>query len=144
MTDHVLVPIDESEQSDTALEFALSEYSDGRITALHVVDPGAFYGAVALETAAPTTYDELQARQEEAAERIVSNAEERAEERGIAIETQTMVGDVANSIVEYADGHDVDHVVIGSHGRSGTSRVLLGSVAETVARRSSVSATIVR
>jgi len=44
----------------------------------------------------------------------------------------------------YAEDLDVDHIVMDSHGRSGASRVLLGSVAETVTRRSPVSVTIVR
>ena len=48
------------------------------------------------------------------------------------------------NIVEYVETHDVDHVVIGSHGRKGLSRVLLGSVAELVVRRSPVPVTVVR
>ncbi|GAB7020902.1 hypothetical protein JCM18750_37640 [Halostagnicola bangensis] len=43
-----------------------------------------------------------------------------------------------------ADSPRVDHIVIGSHGRSGPSRVLLGSVTERVARRAPVPVTIVR
>jgi nucleotide-binding universal stress UspA family protein len=46
--------------------------------------------------------------------------------------------------VDYAAEHDIDHIVVGSHGRTGASRILLGSVAETVARRSPVPVTIVR
>ena len=44
----------------------------------------------------------------------------------------------------YAEENDIDHIVVGSHGRGGVSRMLLGSVAETVARRSSVPVTIIR
>jgi nucleotide-binding universal stress UspA family protein len=47
-------------------------------------------------------------------------------------------------IVTYADENDVDHVVLGSHGRKGLTRVLLGSVAEAVVRRSPVPVTVVR
>lgn len=144
MSIHVLVPVDESEQSNAALKFTLSEYPDAQITALHIIDPGDFYGAVALEAAAPTTYHELHAQQEEAAEQIIANAEEQANTQGSTIETETMIGDVAHSIVEYADGHTTDHIILGSHGRTGTSRVLLGSVAEQVARRSPVPVTIIR
>jgi len=43
-----------------------------------------------------------------------------------------------------APSHDVDHVVMGSRGRSGVGRVLFGSVAEAVTRRASVPVTIVR
>jgi nucleotide-binding universal stress UspA family protein len=43
-----------------------------------------------------------------------------------------------------AEDHDVDGIVMGSHGRSGISRVLLGSVAETAVRRAPCPVTIVR
>lgn len=56
----------------------------------------------------------------------------------------TEFGRPARTIVEYVEDHDVDHVVVGSHGRSGLSRTLLGSVAERVVRRSSVPVTVVR
>ncbi|MFW6265865.1 MAG: universal stress protein, partial [Halanaeroarchaeum sp.] len=44
----------------------------------------------------------------------------------------------------YVEETDVDHVVIGSHGRSGVGRILLGSVAERVVRRSPTPVTVVR
>jgi nucleotide-binding universal stress UspA family protein len=53
-------------------------------------------------------------------------------------------GDPANEIVAYAEETDVDHIVVGSHGRSGLSRVLLGSTAEKVVRRSPVPVTVVK
>jgi nucleotide-binding universal stress UspA family protein len=53
-------------------------------------------------------------------------------------------GQAANAIVAYAEDHDVDRIVVGSHGRRGLSRFLLGSVAERVARRAPGSVTIVR
>jgi nucleotide-binding universal stress UspA family protein len=56
----------------------------------------------------------------------------------------TEIGRPSRAIVEYAEEHDIDHIVMGSHGRSGVTRILLGSVAETVVRRSPVPVTIVR
>jgi universal stress protein A len=46
----------------------------------------------------------------------------------------TTAGDPAEEIVRYATGHRIDLIVLGTHGRSGVSRVLLGSVAERVVR----------
>jgi len=65
-------------------------------------------------------------------------------EHGGPIETAVVVGRPAREIVRYADDHDIDQIVMGSHGRDRASRVLLGSVAETVARRAPVPVTIVR
>lgn len=144
MPSHILVSVDESKQSDAALEFALSEYSDAQLTALHVIDPADIRGGVTLESVSPESYENLQKQQEEAAERILVNATEHADKHGQTIDTEQMIGTVAHSIVTFPEGRDIDHIVIGSHGRTGTSRVLLGSVAEKVARRSPVPVTIVR
>ncbi|RQG93339.1 universal stress protein [Natrarchaeobius chitinivorans] len=144
MTKHVLVPIDDSNRSTDALEFACREYSDAEITALNVIDPGDFYAATGIEGGAMANYDEIQTHHENRAEDILERARERAEEFEHDLETERMIGGVSRSIVAYVEEHDVDHVVIGSHGRTGASRILLGSVAENVARRSPVPVTIVR
>jgi nucleotide-binding universal stress UspA family protein len=144
MPRHVLVPVDESDRSQQALEFVFEEYPDATITALHVLDPGDFYAATGIEGGAMANYDEIQKQHETRANTILEDAETRAAEHGLSIETETIVGGVARSVVDYADDNDVDHVVVGSHGRTGASRILLGSVAETVARRSPVPVTIVR
>jgi nucleotide-binding universal stress UspA family protein len=144
MPRHVLVPVDESDRSQQALEFVFEEYPDATITALHVLDPGDFYAATGIEGGAMANYDEIQKQHETRANTILEDAESRAAEHGVSIETETIVGGVARSVVDYAEDNDVDHVVVGSHGRTGASRILLGSVAETVARRSPVPVTIVR
>lgn len=144
MTSHILVPIDQSEQSDAALKFALSEYPDTQITALHIIDPADIRGGVALESVSPESYGNLQDQQEAAAEQILEDAANQADQHGRTIDTEQMIGTVGHSIVEFADGHNIDQIIIGSHGRTGASRILLGSIAEKVTRRSPVPVTIVR
>ncbi|AGB30709.1 UspA domain-containing protein [Natrinema pellirubrum DSM 15624] len=144
MADNVLVAVDDSNQSTEALEFACREYPEATITAIHVLDPGDFYAVTGVEGTAMANYDEIQDHHEERAENILETAREQADDHGLEIETDHVVGGVSRSIVDYAAEHDMDHIVIGSHGRTGASRILLGSVAETVARRSPVPVTIVR
>ncbi|MWV39846.1 universal stress protein [Natrialba sp. INN-245] len=144
MTNHVLVPIDESDRSTDALEFACREYPDVEITAIHVLDPGDFYAATGIEGGAMANYDEIRKQHENRAEGILERAREQAAAYDHDLETEQVIGSVSRSIVDYVEGSDVDHVVIGSHGRTGASRILLGSVAENVARRSPVPVTIVR
>ncbi|ELZ08731.1 UspA domain-containing protein [Natrinema thermotolerans DSM 11552] len=144
MADNVLVAVDDSNQSTEALEFACREYPEATITAIHVLDPGDFYAVTGVEGTAMANYDEIQDHHEERAENILETAREQAADHGIEIETDHVVGGVSRTIVDYAAEHDMDHIVIGSHGRTGASRILLGSVAETVARRSPVPVTIVR
>ncbi|MFB6084099.1 MAG: universal stress protein [Halorientalis sp.] len=145
MTDRVLVPLDDSPLSDRALEFALDEYADdATITVLHVLDfVEAGYGAP-MEGMLPGYWEDWYEREEENAEQLFEEAQATADEYGVALETETTMGKPARSIVEFADTEGLDHIVMGSHGRSGVSRILLGSVAETVLRRAHCPVTIVR
>lgn len=135
----VLVPVDGSEPSDDALAYALEQFDDAEIVAIHVMDP------VDSATAwGPGVADDWLSASEERSETILEEAEEIAEDADRTVEFDSVVGRPAHTIVEYADEHDIDHILLGSHGRDGLSRVLLGSVAETVVRRASVPVTVVR
>lgn len=144
MSKSVLVPFDDSPLSTDALEFACEEFEDADITVLTVLDfVEAAYGAppgVGLPEHWETWHEEA----EEAADERLDDAAELAAEHGVDVETRKELGPPARVIANYADEHDVDHVVMGSHGRTGVSRVLLGSVAESVMRRAPVPVTIVR
>ncbi|WP_049901359.1 universal stress protein [Natrinema sp. J7-1] len=144
MAKHVLVAVDDSTQSTEALEFACTEYPDATITALYVLDPGDFYAVSGVEGTAVANYDEIEGHHQDRAEDVLDGAREQAAEHGIDLETEHVIGGGSRSIVDYAAEHEVDHIVVGSHGRTGASRILLGSVAETVARRAPVPVTIVR
>jgi nucleotide-binding universal stress UspA family protein len=135
----VLVPVDGSDPSDEALEHALEHFGDHEIIALHVLDP--VDGATAW---GPGSAGDWISAAEERAENVLESARNLAAEAGIEITTDTTIGRPAHAVVEYADEHDIEHVVVGSHGRDGISRVLLGSVAETIVRRSPVPVTVAR
>lgn len=67
-----------------------------------------------------------------------------ADEHDVTIRTATRTGQPDQEIIAYAEEERIDHVVMGSHGRTGLTRVVLGSVAETVVRRSPTPVTIIR
>lgn len=144
MEKHILVPVDDSERSDEAFAYALREYGKERITAIHVIDPHLFYTSVGIEGEWPSADDRFRESIEDAADQFLESKREQAATSGVDIETVLSIGPIANSIVDYAEEHDIDHIVMGSHGRSGASRILLGSVAERVTRRAPVSVTVVR
>ena len=139
MAKSLLVPFDGSEQAHSALEYALVEYPDRTITAIHVLNP-AEWGYGSTEGGLSKRWYE-QAREDSKA--IQDEAEALAADHGIEITTTAESGIPGDVIAEYVGEHDVEHIVIGSHGRSGTKRLLLGSVAETVARTVSIPVTIV-
>ncbi len=141
MTQHVLVPLDASEQARKAFDWALEEFDDLSLTILHVVppnDPGYLPGASVDKSPEDDDYAVA------VAEEFLSDFVEEAENAGVEAEPVVVVGEPSREIVGYAEENDVDHVVMGSHGRTGATRVLFGSVAEDVTRRSPTPVTVVR
>ncbi|MFW5905368.1 MAG: universal stress protein [archaeon] len=140
MTVHILVPMDGSPMAERALDHALSLHPDARCTVLHVID----YIEESYSARALIGGEKLRERAQARAENLFEDAAAIADEHGAEIDTATAIGDPAREIVDYAEDHDVALIVIGSHGRSPMSRILLGSVAETVTRRAPVPVTVVR
>lgn len=142
MTDHVLVPLDESPQAMDAVEHAVETFPGATITLLTVIDPiEAGYRA---ESVLPSYSETWYQNEKAAADDRFQKARELVAGSDVELETATEVGRPARVIVEYIEDTDVDQVVMGSHGRSGVARVLLGSVAETVVRRAYCPVTVVR
>lgn len=147
MNRNVLVPVDGSNRSIDALEYAIQEHPDATITVFHVVNPSEFYKPPNYEGGSLVDYehpDQVFEHYEDTAEDILTNTLEAVDADDMDIQTDFEVGDTAREIVKYIDNNGFDSVVIGSHGRTGLSRILLGSVAEAVTRRSAVPVTVVR
>lgn len=68
------------------------------------------------------------------ADRTVGMVEQMADSHDVSCETEIRTGDPAESILQYADEVDVDLIVVGTHGRSGLARHLVGSVTERLVR----------
>ncbi len=137
---NVLVPLDDSDPARAAVEHAVSEYPGASITVLHVIDPNmATYGDGGVYA-----YESMIEIRENAAEELFEEVGEIASDHDGELNAEIVVGHPAREIVDFADEHGSDHIVIGSHGRSGAGRILLGSVAERVTRRATVPVTIVR
>ncbi len=143
MSRRILVPLDDSERSTEALTFAVETYPDADLIALHIIDPSDFPTG-GFEGGTVADFERFREGQTERGNELLERATDLAAEAGVDIETAIETGRPAKTIVTYADANEIDHIVMGSHGRTGASRILLGSVAEGVTRRSSVPVTIVR
>lgn len=143
MTTHVLVPVDGSSRSDEALAFALEQYPSARVTVLHVVEPVSPYGYAGEDAFDYEAYTREATHREGQAEKLLEGYQQQAADYGTDVETTVEMGKPTKAILSSIDELGVDHVVIGSRGRSGVGRVVFGSVAETVTRRSPVPVTIV-
>ena len=134
--DRVLVPTDGSDESMAAVDHAIdiAERYGATVHGLYVVDQRALSSYY---EAGPLMGDLLETLTE-VGEDATEAVRERAEARGVAAETEVRQGLPASAIREYADDNDVDLVVMGTHGRTGVERYLLGSVTERVVRTSDV------
>lgn len=142
MTQRALIAIDGSAPATAALEYALSRYASSDVTVLHVID--AEEDDSFRHRLLPDDCDAQREAAERTAETVLAEARAYADACGATIETVSVVGRPSRRIPAYAEENDIDVIVMGTHGYTGLSRLLLGSLSEAVARRSSVPVTTVR
>jgi nucleotide-binding universal stress UspA family protein len=132
----VLLPTDFSSGSQAALQFASSLARDHEATleVVHVMPIADLAGADA-----PITWSQIMVMREDARKNMEALRAARPEIQGELLE-----GDPAEEIVAEARRRQADLVVMGTHGRSGLSRLLMGSVAEHVARKASCPVVLIR
>ncbi len=129
MYDSILVPIDGSDQSSRALDHAIghAETYDADLHLVFVVDVASIPAEV---DTAP-----VEEKLDSYGDHVTAGAAERAEEASVGrVETAVVPGVPHRAILDYADREEVDLVVMGTHGRTGLERYLLGSVTEKVVR----------
>jgi nucleotide-binding universal stress UspA family protein len=137
MYDRILVPIDGSPTATRGLSEAikLANRRGGRLRLLHVVDE-----LPAMLPPAGAT-DIVIAQLRSAGDAILKAGAAQARDAGVQVECkllEEMGGEAGLHILEEAQSWDADLIVCGTHGRRGVRRVLMGSDAEYVVRRSSV------
>lgn len=139
---HVLVPLDGSPLAEAALEHALETF-ECRVTVLNVVTP---VDAAASEGGILDPGPERRETARDRAETVVERVRQRFGTIDRPVETAVETGDPAESVVNYVETHDIDHVVMGGHGgeRGAIRRRLLGTVATAVVGTAPVSVTVIR
>jgi nucleotide-binding universal stress UspA family protein len=146
MYQRILVPTDGSSTSERGLKeaIALAKLSGGRIRLLHVVDAM----SVAIGADGFASYSaELLPLLHDAGNEILRRARGSVEAAGVAVDftlREVLSGRVADQVVEEAAAWKADLIVIGTHGRRGVRRLILGSDAEQVLRAANVPVLLVR
>lgn len=123
----ILIPTDGSESNKNAVEngIELAKLSGGSVTALYVIDQSV-YSSMPMDSAVANLYETLKAE----AEAAVKYVKERCRIKGVACETLVAEGVPAKTIAEIAGRHDI--VVMGTLGKKGVTKLLMGSVTEKV------------
>ncbi|GAA0291970.1 universal stress protein [Halarchaeum salinum] len=138
MYDEILVPTDGSAEAEVAVEHAvdIAATYGARLHALYVVDASAYATLDVTETVVEDLEDEG-----EAAVEAIATA---AADAGVETQRAITKGNVHEAITAYARANDIDLIVMGTHGRRGLDRVLVGSVTERVIRTADVPVLTVR
>lgn len=143
MYQRILVPFDGSETSTAGLDEAirLAKLARARIRLVHVVDGLTFVGGMEF-----TTGDVL-GMLIDAGAQILSQGKARVEASGVPVDTympETFGDRVCDVVVAQARSWAADLIVIGTHGRRGVGRLLIGSDAEQIVRAAPVPVLLVR
>ena len=129
----ILVPVDFSSHSQNAVRVAadLAKRCDASLTLVHVYQTVSFALPDAIAFYTPTQLAEILSE----LDALLRAAKRDAELTGVSrVETALLQGAVATEIVEYAQKEGCDLIVMGTHGRTGVSHAIMGSVAERVVR----------
>lgn len=142
----ILVPVDGSPTSENALDEAirLAQWSGARLQLLHVVDALGF--ATGFEPALSYVNDVLPLMRI-AGEKLLAHDQKKAREKGVDADcflVDESPGRICDHVAEQARRAQADLIVVGSHGRHGLGRVLLGSDAEQIVRHAPVPVLVVR
>jgi nucleotide-binding universal stress UspA family protein len=147
MYQRILVPVDGSPTSERGLDEALqlARLTGGSIRLLHVVDElsVAMGSTAGFMPAAPDTFTLLR----DGGSQILASAQARAEAAGVAVDTvldESLGGRISDLVVAQAQRWPADLIVIGTHGRRGVGRLLMGSDAEQILRQAPVPVLLVR
>jgi len=146
MYQRILVPVDGSPTSDRGLDEALrlARLTGARLRLVHAVDELTF--ATGMEPAAVYAADLIPLLRE-AGLKVLEGAQARAAAAGIPADTvlhESFAGRLSDFVVEQARTWPAELVVIGTHGRRGVRRLLLGSDAEQILRTAPVPVLLVR
>jgi nucleotide-binding universal stress UspA family protein len=147
MYKHILVAVDGSDTSNLALKEAikLTKELDAFLLVVHVIDETPAYSL----TDVPFPISAYQKVMRDAGEKVLAQSTSALQTAGIKFQTKCIVIDsllkrICEAISEEATTWPADLIVIGTHGRHGFDRLLLGSVAEGVIRIATKPVLIIR
>ena len=144
MFKHILVPIDGSPTAQLAIDKAIgmAKAFGARVTAIFVIDPYPFTGVGTDFAYGQAEYLSAATAEANAA---IKTAKTQFEAAGVAVETEVVEAHAAwRGVVQAAESRQADLIVMGSHGRSGLEKLVLGSVTQAVLSHTKCPVLVVR
>jgi nucleotide-binding universal stress UspA family protein len=141
MYQKILVPLDGSELAECVLPHVkdlVAGCNIGEVVLLQVVEPPPAWAAEGIDLNAVETASIRLAKE------YLPKVQSRLAAEGIKVSAEVIVGRAGETITEFAKQNKVDLIAIATHGRSGISRWVFGSVADRVLRSSGVPMLVVK
>lgn len=131
MFKNIMVPTDGSKFADKAADIAIemAKKFDARVTAVHVIDDKLIYPFEVLEEEGKTVLNQVQ---------------EKGKDNGVQVDEILIVGSPTRDMEKIVEKADADIIVIGTHGKTGLEKLLMGSVAENTLKTVKVPVLIVK
>lgn len=141
----ILLAIDDSKFSDAAVQMTIAQASpqNTEVRVLHVLEPPSLLMGREMGGYDPE-FEAVWQAQREQAKALVERTVAMLRASGYNVTPALEEGDPKSKIIDVASEWNADLIVLGSHGRTGLDRFLMGSVAESVARHAVCSVEIVR
>jgi nucleotide-binding universal stress UspA family protein len=138
---NILIAMDGSEASQRALSQAvdLAKLCNAKLHTIYVVETGLF-SSLPMEGTVEIMYSVLEKEGEE----VMDRAKKYATEKSITVITHMKQGHAGSEILALAEEEKSDLIIVGSHGKSNTDRLLIGSVSTFVVTHSTVTTMVVR
>lgn len=138
---NIVIATDGSENSQRAVSYGIeiAKLSGATVHALYVVDTTSF-SSIPMDAGWEAMYETLRREGEKA----ISEVKKHGEASGVEVREILLEGHPSNEIIDFAENNNADLIVVGTLGKTGLDRFLMGSVAEKIVRGSKVPVLVVR
>ena len=143
----ILVPLDGSELAECVLPYVESIARGCEVQTvvfLQVVEPAYLPTGKAFTDSTQEYIERINSENQAAAKKYLDELVSRTKYDGVNIQSEVLTGQAAESIAEYAEKNEIDLIAIATHGLSGVSHWVWGSVAERILRSACVPVLMVR
>jgi nucleotide-binding universal stress UspA family protein len=138
----ILIPIDGSKHAESAVSSLIKQYQASSQLDIHLLNV-----QVPVESGHARMFvskNDLDAYYRDEARKALDGAVQMLKQAGVPFTEHLAIGHTAETIINFAQQHQFDQIIMGTHGRTGLTNLLLGSVASDVLRASKVPVTLVK
>lgn len=148
MFKRIMVPLDGSELAECVIPYVEDFIDQGQVEFIvfvrvvkPVITPASFDDSI---TYLPEDWSKWESEKKTSAEDYLKKVVSRLKQNGVKFQTEVLVGRIGDSLLDYIKANDFNLIVIATHGRSGLSRWVRGSVADKILSASNIPVLMVR